>query len=136
MDIVDAKTRSRMMAAIRGKDTLPELAVRRYLHAAGLRFVKHPAKLPGRPDVVLSKYRMAVFVHGCFWHRHAGCRFTTTPSTNVDSWNAKFATNERRDAMNRAELEQLGWHVEVVWECEAWDEQRLDALVWQAFSRS
>ena len=110
--------RSRNMAAIRGKDTAPELAVRRILHAMGLRFRLHRKDLPGRPDIVLPKHRTVVFVHGCFWHRHEDCRYTTTPKTRQEFWESKFAANVERDSRNRTDLRQLGWRVIVVWECE------------------
>lgn len=110
--------RSRNMAAIRGKDTAPELAVRRILHAMGLRFRLHRKDLPGRPDIVLPKHRTVVFVHGCFWHRHEGCRYTRTPKTRQEFWQTKFAANVDRDRRNRTNLQQLGWRVIVVWECE------------------
>jgi DNA mismatch endonuclease (patch repair protein) len=130
VDNVDAATRSRMMSAIRGRDTAPELAVRRYLHGAGLRFRLDGAGLPGRPDIVLPRHRVAVFVHGCFWHRHEGCRFTTTPSSNIDFWNTKFIHNVRRDAENEIILNELGWQPLVIWECETRDVHALDRLVW------
>ena len=118
MDVVDSATRSRMMAGIRAKDTKPEMIVRRYLHARGFRYRLHKRGLPGSPDLVLPKYKIAIFVHGCFWHRHAGCRYATTPSSNVERWTRKFATNTERDARKLAELENGGWRVIVVWECE------------------
>ena len=113
-----SSVRSRNMAAIRGKDTAPELAVRRILHAMGLRFRLHRKDLPGRPDIVLPKHRTVVFVHGCFWHRHKDCRHTTTPKTRQEFWQTKFASNVERDRRNRTDLQQLGWRVIVVWECE------------------
>ena len=113
-----SSVRSRNMAAIRGKDTGPELAVRRILHAMGLRFRLHRKDLPGRPDIVLPKHRTVVFVHGCFWHRHEDCRYTTTPKTRQEFWESKFAANVERDSRNRTDLRQLGWRVIVVWECE------------------
>ena len=113
-----SSVRSRNMAAIRGKDTAPELAVRRILHAMGLRFRLHRKDLPGRPDIVLPKHRTVVFVHGCFWHRHEDCRYTTTPKTRQEFWQTKFAANVERDGRNRTDLRQLGWRVIVVWECE------------------
>lgn len=116
MDVVDPATRSRMMSGIRGKDTKPELVVRSNLHRAGLRFRLH-AKLPGKPDLVLPKYRTVVFVHGCFWHRHKGCRYATTPTSNTVFWQEKFAANVRRDAKVKKQLEKLGWRVFVVWSC-------------------
>lgn len=131
VDIVDPVTRSRMMKSIRGRDTAPERIVRRYLHGAGLRFRLGGAGLPGRPDVVLPRYRVAVFVHGCFWHRHAGCRFSTTPGNNFDFWQAKFSGNVHRDAGNEIRLKTLGWRPLVIWECELGDVDALDRLVWQ-----
>lgn len=116
-DIVDQQTRSRMMAGIRGKDTKPELALRRALHVRGFRFRLHSKVIDGRPDLVLSKYRAVVFVHGCFWHRHEGCRYTTTPSTRQEFWQAKFAANVTRDKAVREKLLEDGWRVATVWEC-------------------
>lgn len=117
MDVVSAAKRSKMMSGIRGRDTRPELQVRSYLHAHGLRFRLHRKDLPGRPDVVLSKYRVAVFVHGCFWHRHPGCKFTTNPSTREDFWRRKFAENVERDQRNQEALLHEGWRVLIIWEC-------------------
>ena len=116
-DIVDIQTRSRMMAGIRGKDTKPELRLRRSLHAMGFRYRLHAKGLPGRPDLVLPKYRAVIFVHGCFWHRHPGCRFASTPSTRPEFWAAKFAANVARDEAVRSQLLQCGWRVATVWEC-------------------
>ena len=116
-DIVDQQTRSRMMSGIRGKDTKPELALRRALHARGFRFRLHATKVYGRPDLVLPKYRAAVFVHGCFWHRHEGCRYTSTPSTREEFWLNKFEANVARDAAVRRSLMEDGWRVATVWEC-------------------
>jgi len=135
-DIVDRKTRSRMMAGIGPADTVPEMSVRRYLHACGLRFRVHDKRLPGRPDLVLTGSRVAIFVHGCFWHRHADCRFATTPHTNGAFWKAKFDTNVVRDAAKAAQLEHLGWTVLVVWECATSDIGELDKLYWQVRAAS
>lgn len=118
MDIVDSATRSRMMAGIRSKDTKPEMTVRRYLHARGFRYRLHVRDLPGSPDLVLPKYRVAILIHGCFWHRHSGCRFATTPASNADAWTAKFEANVERDNRKLSALQAAGWHVLVVWECE------------------
>jgi DNA mismatch endonuclease, patch repair protein len=118
MDIVSKHTRSRMMAGITGKDTTPELVVRRVLHAAGLRFRLHRKDLPGRPDVVLPRLKTVVLVHGCFWHRHPRCRFATTPASNTEFWSRKFAETIERDARQVRQLKDLGWRVTVVWECE------------------
>ena len=118
VDIVDAETRSRMMRNIRGKDTKPELLLRRGLHARGFRYRLHHKGLPGRPDLVFPKYRAAAFVHGCFWHRHPGCPKATTPATRVDFWQNKFAENTARDRRHIDQLQEAGWRVLVVWECE------------------
>ncbi|WP_424968867.1 very short patch repair endonuclease [Dinoroseobacter sp. S375] len=116
-DIVDQQTRSRMMAGIRGKDTKPELALRRALHARGFRFRLHSKAIDGRPDLVLSRYRAVIFVHGCFWHRHEGCPYTTTPSTRQEFWQAKFDANVTRDKAVREKLLEEGWRVATAWEC-------------------
>ena len=136
VDIVDPSTRSRMMKAIRSRDTAPERIVRRYLHAVGLRFRLGGVGLPGRPDVVLHRYRVALFVHGCFWHRHEDCRFTTIPASNADFWKTKFVRNVARDAANEDRLRGLGWQPLVIWECETTDTDALDRLVWQVLARS
>jgi DNA mismatch endonuclease (patch repair protein) len=125
-DIVDQATRSRMMSGIRGRDTQPELKVRRYLHALGFRFRVHARDLPGRPDLVLTRYRTAIFVHGCFWHQHAGCRLAARPDTNGAFWRAKLSGNVERDKRQEDELRSLGWRVATVWECEG--EDRLERL--------
>jgi DNA mismatch endonuclease (patch repair protein) len=109
--------RSRNMSAIRGKDTAPEIVVRRALHRMGFRFRLHSTSLPGRPDIVLTRHRAAIFVHGCFWHRHDGCRFASTPSTRRKFWADKFERNVHRDWRNIQDLRRMGWRVLVVWEC-------------------
>lgn len=119
-----------MMAGIRGRDTAPELQVRRYLHAAGLRFRLDAKGIPGRPDIVFRGRRLAVFVHGCFWHRHEGCRFATVPSTRAEFWAKKFEANKARDARVTARLHELGWTVLTIWECESRDTECLDQLTW------
>lgn len=117
-DTISAPHRSWNMSRIRGRDTGPEIILRSLLHRAGYRFRLHDSKLPGRPDIVLSKYRTAILVHGCFWHRHEGCSNATTPSTRRDFWQAKFDGNVARDKANEERLIDLGWRVIVVWECE------------------
>lgn len=117
MDIVDKPTRSRMMSSIKGANTAPERALRRALHGLGLRFRLHGKLLPGKPDIVSRRYGALIFVHGCFWHRHKGCRFATTPKTRADFWGAKFDGNVRRDAKVRDDALRLGWRVATVWEC-------------------
>ena len=113
-----APERSRIMARVRGKNTKPELLVRRALHRLGYRFSLHKGALPGRPDIVMPKYRTAIFVHGCFWHRHPGCRKASTPKTRAEFWQNKFDANVARDGRNRVDLIAAGWHVLTVWECE------------------
>jgi DNA mismatch endonuclease (patch repair protein) len=117
MDVVDQQTRSRMMAGIRGHNTSPEKQVRSYLHAQGFRFRLHRRDLPGTPDIVLPRHGVAILVHGCFWHRHAGCRLTTTPSTNAERWQAKFDANVERDRRNEVALAEKGWRIAILWEC-------------------
>lgn len=126
-DVVSPAVRSRMMAGIKGKNTKPELIVRSYLHRAGFRFSLHRKDLPGRPDIVLPKYRTVVFVHGCFWHRHARCRYATSPGTRPKFWQAKFRSNKARDIRAARDLAGAGWHVFVVWACEA-TPSRLSAI--------
>jgi DNA mismatch endonuclease (patch repair protein) len=110
--------RSAIMRAVKAKDTKPEMAVRRALHRLGFRFRLHRRDLPGRPDIVLPGSRLAVFVHGCFWHRHSDCRKATTPKTRIDFWTAKFEANTTRDERVVGELVAAGWKVLVVWECQ------------------
>jgi DNA mismatch endonuclease, patch repair protein len=117
-DIVDSATRSRMMSGIRGRDTRPELKVRRFLHRAGFRYRLHAYLLPGKPDLVLPRYHAVVFVHGCFWHRHRGCRFAYLPKSREAFWRAKLEGNAVRDARVAESLRRSGWRVFVVWECE------------------
>ena len=114
------------MSRIRGKDTTPEKAVRSVLHRMGYRFRLHGKKLPGRPDIVLAKHKTVILVHGCFWHRHPGCRNCTTPTNNRRFWMKKLGGNATRDKANRRALTKLGWRVAVVWECEA---ERADVLL-------
>ena len=116
-DIVDQATRSRMMAGIRGKDTKPEIRLRKALHARGLRYRLHASDIFGRPDLVFPKYRAVVLVHGCFWHRHEGCRYATTPATRTEFWERKFAANLQRDSIVQERLAASGWRVAIVWEC-------------------
>lgn len=117
-DIVDRATRSRMMSGIHGKDTGPERAVRSDLHKAGLRFRLNVATLPGRPDIVLARWKTVVFVHGCFWHRHSGCRFSSSPKSRVEFWREKFRDNVARDRRSAKALTTAGWKVHVLWTCE------------------
>jgi len=106
------------MSHIKGKNTKPELAVRSILHRHGYRFRLHRKDLPGNPDIVLPKHKTVIFVHGCYWHRHGGCRFAYTPKSRVEFWTKKFKENVKRDRKNLAALEGLGWKISVIWECE------------------
>lgn len=115
-DIVDSATRSRMMSGIRGKNTKPELVVRSLLHKQGFRYRLHRRDLPGRPDIVLPKYRAVIFIHGCFWHGH-GCKYFKWPSTREEFWQKKIRRNQHNDAEAQRTLLLEGWRVGVVWEC-------------------
>ena len=118
--------RSYNMSRIRGKNTKPEILVRKGLHARGFRFRLHNKKLPGSPDIVLPKYGVAIMVNGCFWHGHKGCRYATEPKSNVEFWEAKIARNRHRDEVTAAHLEALGWTVITIWECELRTSSLLD----------
>ena len=130
--ILTSTQRSYCMSRIRGKNTKPEILVRKGLHARGFRFRLHNKKLPGSPDVVLPKYGVAIMVNGCFWHGHKGCRYAINPKTNVEFWETKIARNRHRDEVTNAHLEALGRYVITVWECELRGKlivaSRLDAL--------
>lgn len=115
-DIVDPATRSRMMSGIRGKNTRPEVKIRKALHAKGFRYQLHRKDLPGKPDLVFPKYRAAVFIHGCFWHSHS-CSLFRWPSSNVEFWQKKLSGNRQKDISNIEGLEAQGWKVITVWEC-------------------
>lgn len=117
IDIVDTATRRRMMAGIKGSNTRPELFMRKGLHARGLRYRLGGSGLPGRPDLVLPKYKVALFVHGCFWHSH-GCPAFKLPTTNADFWRTKLGANVKRDSANVVGLVARGWRVAIVWECD------------------
>ena len=129
VDTLTPQERSVRMGRIRGKDTAVELSLRRELHRLGLRYRLHVAGLPGKPDMVLRRHRAVVFVHGCFWHRHANCKIATTPKSNTRFWLEKFERNVVRDRETQATLEELGWRVFVVWECElSVDKRRTSAM--------
>jgi DNA mismatch endonuclease (patch repair protein) len=116
MDIVDPKTRSKMMSAIKSKNTTPELKLRKALFARGLRYSLHNKKLQGSPDMVFTKYKSIVFIHGCFWHMH-NCYLANMPKTNASFWKEKLLSNVKRDKRNIEILEKMGWRVMVVWQC-------------------
>ena len=118
VDRISEEQRSWNMSRIRGADTRPELQLRSLLHGAGYRFRLHDPKLPGRPDMILKKYRAVIFVNGCYWHRHPNCPNTTTPGTRTEFWQAKFDDTVERDKRKAAELTDRGWRVITIWECE------------------
>lgn len=117
-DLMTPEQRHRCMAAIKGKDTRPEMLVRKYLFSKGLRYRVNDKRLPGSPDIVLKKYKTVIFIDGCFWHAHKGCKYYKMPKTNVDFWRAKIARNIARDYVNNVDLELAGWKVIRVWECD------------------
>ena len=129
MDRITHDQRSHLMSQVRAKNTKPELVVRSFLHRNGFRFRLHVKDLPGTPDIVLPKYKTVVDVRGCYWHRHKGCKKTTTPLTNVEFWQKKFTENIARDQRTEAELRRLGWRVIVIWDCEI--PKKLDSIVKQ-----
>jgi DNA mismatch endonuclease (patch repair protein) len=120
-DTFDKETRSRIMSSIRSKDTKPEVLVRSELHRMGYRFRIHRRDLPGTPDIVLPRFKTIIFVHGCFWHSHKGCKYAVNPKSNTEYWTAKLQRNRARDADNVTRLEEAGWSVLTVWECEVGD---------------
>ena len=124
-DHLTSKERSRNMAAIKSKNTSPEIKVRSLLHRNGYRFRLYNKNLPGKPDIILPKYNTVIFVHGCFWHRHTGCKDCTTPKTNKKYWTEKFNKNIKRDKYVQDELKQLGWNVIVIWQCELKEQDKL-----------
>jgi DNA mismatch endonuclease, patch repair protein len=126
-DTLSRAERSERMSRIRGRNTRPELVLRKLLHSAGFRYRLHDAGLPGQPDLVLRKYKAVIFVHGCFWHRHAGCRVANMPKSNVAFWTAKFERNVARDATVESALRADGWRVLVVWECSLSTKERAAA---------
>lgn len=125
-DVLSPEQRRRNMSRIRGRDTEPERVVRSMLHRMGYRFRLHRRDLPGRPDIVLPRLWSVIFVHGCFWHRHPGCRYTTTPKTRAEFWQKKFDENVERDRRNVAALRKAGWQVLCLWECEIRDLEALE----------
>ncbi|MGY5808435.1 very short patch repair endonuclease [Rhizobium sp. LEGMi198b] len=128
-DRVSPEVRSKIMSRIRGKDTSPEMKVRRCAHALGFRFRLHVAGLPGRPDLVFPSRRKIIFVHGCFWHRHTDCKLATTPRSNVDFWQGKFQRNLARDIVILEKLHALGWKVLVIWECQISNDTALAEII-------
>ena len=128
-DVFSKSKRSEVMSRIKGRNTKPELAVRSLLHRMGYRFRLHKADLPGKPDIVLSRYKTVIFVHGCFWHRHKDCRFAYTPQSRMEFWLKKLESNVIRDIQVKSDLEILGWRVITVWECELRDMDQLSRKI-------
>lgn len=127
-DVHDKKTRSYNMSRIRSKDTKPEMIIRKFLFANGFRFRLHDKTLPGKPDLVLKKIKTAIFVHGCFWHGHKGCRYFVVPKTRTDWWLAKINGNISNDEKKKQKLTELGWNVITVWECDIRPDKRDNTL--------
>lgn len=125
-DFLSPEQRSERMSRIRSKDTVPELALRRELHRQGLRYRLDNSHLPGKPDLVFPRHRAVVFVHGCFWHRHVGCKVASMPKSNTDFWKAKFERNMERDSRVAKALAAMGWRVFVAWECELQSKARIE----------
>ena len=130
-DTLTKEKRSWNMSRIRGKDTQIEVKVRKYLFSKGFRYRKNVSELPGKPDIVLPKYNTVVFIHGCYWHRHPGCKYSYTPKSNLDFWEKKFSANIKNDESKREQLENAGWRVIVLWECDIEHrfEQTMETLV-------
>jgi DNA mismatch endonuclease, patch repair protein len=129
VDNVSTERRSRMMARVRSKNTSPEIRVRQAAHAMGLRFRLHRSDLSGKPDLIFPKLKTALFVHGCFWHQHPGCKRAQVPKTQPHFWLSKFQTNIARDQRNAEALSRAGWRVAVIWECETKDEKTLSVAL-------
>ncbi|MCI5710201.1 MAG: very short patch repair endonuclease [Prevotella sp.] len=134
MDKMTPEQRHCCMAAIKGKNTKPEMLVRRYLFARGFRYRLNHPRLPGKPDLVLRKYRTVIFVNGCFWHGHEGCRYYVLPKTNTGFWQAKIERNRERDRMEQRRLAEMGWHCITVWECQLKSKVRQQTLESLAFT--
>ena len=123
-DVHDSKTRSYNMSQIKSKNTKPEIFVRKYLHSKGLRFRLHNNKLPGKPDLTLPKYHSVIFVNGCFWHGHNGCKYFTLPKTRTEWWKEKIEESRKRDQSAKSLLKEKGWRVFVIWECDLKQDKR------------
>lgn len=129
MDKVNIEQRSKNMAAVHGKNTSPELRVRRMLHSMGFRFRLNKKDLPGKPDIVLPKYQLCIFVNGCFWHQHSSCKRATVPETRKEFWEKKFCETKERDKKSFIALQKLGWRVQTIWECETKNPDKLAVII-------
>lgn len=128
-DRLSSQRRSWNMSRIKSRDTTPELAVRKVLYGMGYRYRLHSAAVPGKPDIVLKRFRAAIFVHGCFWHRHPGCKFAYIPKSRVEFWTKKFEANVRRDETVKKQLSDLGWKFLTIWECETKNSETIEHLL-------
>ncbi|MGN6482469.1 very short patch repair endonuclease [Luteibacter sp.] len=135
MDNISSRQRSLHMALIRAKDTKPEMRVRRLVHGMGFRYRLHARNLPGTPDLVFPGRRSAIFVHGCFWHHHKGCKLARIPKSRVEFWSTKLERNRERDALTTRRLRTAGWRVMIVWECETRDEERMKRRICKFLGR-
>jgi DNA mismatch endonuclease (patch repair protein) len=129
VDVLTPEQRTRAMSCVKGRNTRPELAVRRALHQMGYRFRLHRADLPGRPDIVLPQYRVAIFVNGCFWHGHEGCPRSARPAVNTEFWNAKLSRNVDRDRVSKDALIEMGWTPVILWTCELKSSSAISATI-------
>lgn len=135
-DIVPPEHRSKIMSMIKGKNTKPEMLVRSVCHELGLRYRLHRKDFPGKPDLVFPKYRLCIFVHGCFWHRHPGCKYAYTPKSRLDFWLPKLAKNVERDIEAQQALLELGWSVAIIWECHTKNRELLRTEIRKIFGLS
>jgi DNA mismatch endonuclease, patch repair protein len=133
MDRISRERRSWNMSRIKSENTSPEIRVRSVIHRLGYRFSLHRKDLPGKPDIVLPKYDTVIFVHGCFWHRHKGCKFAYSPKSRIDFWKEKFFGNVKRDKNNKIKLKRLGWHVVTIWECETDSDDKIEEVFYHRF---
>ncbi|HYE37268.1 very short patch repair endonuclease [Methylocaldum sp.] len=129
MDTLSPQERSKRMSLIRGTGSAPEMKLRRLVHGMGFRYRLHVRELPGKPDLVFPSRRAVIFMHGCFWHRHKGCKLARLPKSKLDFWKPKLEANRKRDLRNQQQLKSLGWRVLVVWECEMGDIERLSLII-------
>ena len=135
MDTLSQQERSERMSRVRGKDTKPELVVRRLVHRLGFRYRLHSRELPGKPDLVFARLKCVIFVHGCFWHRHVGCPLCRLPKSRLDFWKAKLEGNRKRDSRNQRKLRKDGWRLMVVWECQLAELERLERRILEFLSQ-
>ena len=129
MDTLSPEERSERMSRIRGKDSNPEMKLRRLIHGMGFRYRLHVRNLPGKPDLVFPRRRAVIFMHGCFWHRHEGCKLARLPKSKISFWKEKLETNRQRDLLNQELLREQGWHILVVWECQLNDTAKVSRIV-------